>query len=402
MLSIGLVLTTLTGCSSDDDANERAEPAPVGTAREAAPAQPAARQRRPVRLLRLGTFDQPTYLTAPRGDRRRFVVQRDGQIVIVRGGRKLGRPFLDISDRVSPPEGESGMLSMAFADDYSESGRFYVYYTDNQGFLQIDQFRRSEGDPDRADPGSRRSVLRVPHMRSNHKGGQLQIGPDGYLYAGFGDGGGGGDPDENAQNLSRPLGKLFRIDPRPNGGYDIAADNPLRGRSGARPEVYAYGLRNPYRFSFDRSRGSLIIGDVGQDSVEEISFVPGRSGGRQPSGGYNFGWDVFEGRSRYEGGSAPGHVPPVITHSHSGSNFCSITGGYVIRDRSLRGTRFFGRYVYGDYCDGRLRIARLHRPRSAWKLTGLKVSSLVSFGEDGRGRVYAVSLNGPIYRIGRG
>jgi glucose/arabinose dehydrogenase len=402
MLSIGLVLTTLAGCSSDDDGDERAEPAAVDTARESAPAQTAAGQRRPVRLLRLGTFDQPTYLTAPRGDRRRFVVQRDGQIVIVRGGRKLGRPFLDISERVSPPEGEIGMLSMAFADDYSESGRFYVYYTDNQGFLQIDQFRRSDGDPNRAEPGSRRSVLRVPHRRSNHKGGQLQIGPDGYLYAGFGDGGGGGDPDENAQNLSRTLGKLFRIDPRPNGGYDIAADNPLRGRSGARPEIYAYGLRNPYRFSFDRSRGSLIIGDVGQDSVEEISFVPGRSGGRQPAGGYNFGWDVFEGRSRYEGGSAPGYVPPVITHSHSGSNFCSITGGYVIRDRSLRGTRFFGRYVYGDYCDGRLRIARLHRPRSASKLTGLRVSSLASFGEDGRGRVYAVSLNGPIYRIGRG
>jgi len=402
MLSIGLVLTTLAGCSSDDDGNERAEPATVGTARESAPAQTAARQRGPVRLLRLGTFDQPTYLAAPRGDRRRFVVQRDGQIVIVRGGRKLERPFLDISERVSPPEGESGMLSMAFADDYSESGRFYVYYTDNQGFLQIDQFRRSDGDPDRADPGSRRSVLRVPHPRSNHKGGQLQIGPDGYLYAGFGDGGGGGDPDENAQNLSRSLGKLFRIDPRPNGGYDIPADNPLRGRSGARPEIYAYGLRNPYRFSFDRSRGSLVIGDVGQDSVEEISFVPGRSGGRQPAGGYNFGWDVFEGRSRYEGGSAPGHVPPVITHSHSAGNFCSITGGYVIRDRSLRGSRFFGRYVYGDYCDGRLRIARLHRPRSASKLTGLSVSSLASFGEDGRGRVYAVSLNGPIYRIGRG
>jgi glucose/arabinose dehydrogenase len=402
MLSIGLVLTTLAGCSSDGDGDERAEPAAVGTARESAPAQTAAGQRRPVRLLRLGTFDQPTYLTAPRGDRRRFVVQRDGQIVIVRGGRKLGRPFLDISERVSPPEGESGMLSMAFADDYSESGRFYVYYTDNQGFLQIDQFRRSDGDPNRAQPGSRRSVLRVPHRRSNHKGGQLQIGPDGYLYAGFGDGGGGGDPDENAQNLSRTLGKIFRIDPRPNGGYDIAADNPLRGRSGARPEIYSYGLRNPYRFSFDRSRGSLIIGDVGQDSVEEISFVPGRSGGRQPAGGYNFGWDVFEGRSRYEGGSAPGYVPPVITHSHSGSNFCSITGGYVIRDRSLRGTRFFGRYVYGDYCDGRLRIARLHRPRSASKLTGFRVSSLASFGEDGRGRVYAVSLNGPIYRIGRG
>jgi glucose/arabinose dehydrogenase len=407
MLTVGLVLSTLAGCSSGDDGDDRAEPGDASTGDQAATvseeeSRPSQAQRRPVRLLRLGTFDQPTFLTAPRGDTRRFVVQRDGQIIIVRGRRKLSTPFLDISERVAPPEGESGMLSMAFAPDYAESGRFYVYYTDNSGFLQIDQFRRSEGDPNRAAPGSRRSVMRVPHPRFNHKGGQLQFGPDGYLYAGFGDGGGGGDPDENAQNLGRILGKLIRIDPRPEGGYDIPSDNPLRGRSGARAEIYAYGLRNPYRFSFDRSTGSLSVGDVGQDGVEEISFVGGRSGGRQPPGGYNFGWDVFEGRDSYEGGRAPGHVPPVITHSHSRSSFCSITGGYVIRDRSLRGTRWFGRYVYGDYCDGTLRLASLRRPRSTSKPTGLRVSSLVSFGEDGRGRVYAVSLNGPVYRIGRG
>ena len=400
MLTLGLVVSTLAGCSSGDDGTERAEPAATVTSRPS-DSQPRAAQRRPVRLLALGRFDQPTYLTAPRGDSRRFVVQRDGQIVIVRGRRKLGTPFLDISERVSPPEGESGMLSMAFARDYDESGRFYVYYTDNEGFLQIDQFRRSQGDPNRADPNSRRSVLRVPHPRFNHKGGQLQVGPDGYLYAGFGDGGGGGDPDENAQNLGRMLGKLIRIDPRAAGGYEVPSDNPLRGRSGARPEIYAYGLRNPYRFSFDRTRGSLTVGDVGQDAVEEISFVGGRPGGRQPRGGYNFGWDVFEGRQSYEGGRAPGHVPPVLTHAHSSGDFCSITGGYVIRDRSLRGTRWFGRYVYGDFCDGALRLASLRRPRSASKPTGLRVASLASFGEDGRGRVYALSLEGPIYRIGR-
>jgi glucose/arabinose dehydrogenase len=407
MLTVGLVLSTLAGCSSGDDGDDRAEPSDTGPGDQATTvsgeeSRPSRAQRRPVRLLRLGTFDQPTFLTAPRGDRRRFVVQRDGQIIVVRGRRKLGTPFLDVSERVAPPEGESGMLSMAFAPDYAESGRFYVYYTDNSGFLQIDQFRRSEGDPNRADPGSRRSVMRVRHPRFNHKGGQLQFGPDGYLYAGFGDGGGGGDPDENAQNLARILGKLIRIDPRPEGGYDIPPDNPLRSRSGARPEIYAYGLRNPYRFSFDRSTGSLSVGDVGQDEVEEISFIGGRAGGRQPPGGYNFGWDVFEGRHSYEGGRAPGHVPPVITHSHSSSSFCSITGGYVIRDPSLRGTRWFGRYVYGDYCNGTLRLASLRRPRSTSKPTGLRVSSLVSFGEDGRGRVYAVSLNGPVYRIGRG
>jgi glucose/arabinose dehydrogenase len=358
----------------------------------------APSQTRHVHLLRLGNFNQPTYLAAPRGDRRRFVVEREGTVRIVQRGRVLGQPFLDISDRVTTG-GESGLLSMAFARDYATSRRFYVYYTDRQGFLQIDQFHASAGAPNRADPSSRRSVIRVPHMRGNHKGGQLQIGSDGMLYAGFGDGGGGGDPDENAQNLGRMLGKMIRIEPGPDGGYSIPADNPFRGRAGALPEIYAYGLRNPYRFSFDRRRGSLTIGDVGQDAVEEIDYVPGRSGGRPPRGGYNFGWDVFEGRSRYEGGSAPGHVPPVIEHSQD-AGFCSIIGGYVIRDRSL-GRGWIGSYVYGDLCDGTLRLARLRRPNAPTHGTSMNVKSLVSFGEDGRGRVYAVSLEGPVYRIGR-
>jgi glucose/arabinose dehydrogenase len=404
MLAVGLILSALAGCSTDDDESTRAEPREQradGQAESATEEQGGAApaQRRPVRLLRLGRFDAPTYLAAPRGDRRRFVVQRGGTIVIVRGRRTLETPFLDVSERVST-DGEGGLLSMAFAPDYRSSGRFYVYYTDTEGFLQIDGFRRS-ADPDRADPGSRRSIIRVPHHRANHKGGQLQFGPDGLLYAGFGDGGAGGDPDENAQNLGRILGKLIRIDPGPNGGYAVPSSNPFRGRRGARPEVYAYGLRNPYRFSFDRRRGHLVVGDVGQDAVEEIDFVPGRSGGRQPRGGYNFGWDVFEGRSRYEDGSAPGHVPPVIAHSQD-SGWCSIIGGYVIRDPSLRGTRYSGRYIYGDLCNPMLRLAFLKRPNAPTVATGLRVPELVSFGEDGRGRVYAISLSGPVYRIGRG
>jgi glucose/arabinose dehydrogenase len=405
MLAVAFALTALAGCSSDDEDSPTAEPRDQGQpAQQGSPpeeqgdgAAPAQRGR-PVRLVLLGRFDQPTYIAAPRGDRRRrFVVQREGSIVLVRGGRRS--TFLDIEDRVTTG-GESGLLSMAFARDYESSGRFFVYYTDNQGFIQIDQFRRSS-DPNRADPASRRSVLRVPHFRFNHKGGQLQVGPDGMLYAGFGDGGSSGDPDENAQNLGRILGKLIRIDPRPNGGYDIPSSNPFSGRRGARGEVYAYGLRNPYRFSFDRRRGHLTVGDVGQDEIEEIDFVPGRDGGRLPTGGYNFGWDVFEGRSSFEGGRAPGHVPPVINHDQGGG-FCSIIGGYVIRDPSLRGTRYFGRYVYGDLCEPSLRLAFLKRPRAPTRPSGLRVSQLVSFGEDARGRVYAVSLAGPVYRIGRG
>ncbi|MBN1528779.1 MAG: PQQ-dependent sugar dehydrogenase, partial [Thermoleophilaceae bacterium] len=309
----------------------------------------------------------------------------------------LGTPFLDISAQVTTG-GESGLLSMAFAPDYASSGRFYVYYTDSAGYLRIAQLRRSAGNPDRADPGSERLVMRVPHQRSNHKGGQLQFGPDGRLYAGFGDGGGGGDPDRNGQDLSARLGKLIRIAPRANGGYSIPRDNPFRNRSGARPENYAYGLRNPYRFSFDRRTGDLAIGDVGQDAVEEIDFARnGRGRGRAPRGGYNFGWNVWEGRSRYSSGSAPGYVGPALTHSQ-GAGFCSIIGGYVLRDRAL-GRGLYGKYVYGDYCRPNLRLATLRRRGSRSRQLSARVSNLVSFGEDGRGRVYAISLDGPVYRL---
>jgi glucose/arabinose dehydrogenase len=358
--------------------------------------QPAA--RRPVRLLLLGRFDQPTYIASPRGDSRRFVVEREGTIRVVKGRRVLRTPFLDIQDRVSVG-GESGLLSMAFARDYARSRRFWVYYTDPVGFIEIDQFRTSASHPNRADPNSRRVVIRVPHHRFNHKGGQLQVGPDGMLYAGFGDGGAGGDPDENAQNLSRMLGKIIRIDPKPNGGYSIPPDNPFRHRAGALHEIYAYGVRNPWRFSFDRRTGGFVVGDVGQDEIEEVDYIPGRPGGRQPRGGYNFGWDSFEGRNRYEAGPAPGHIPPVLQRTHS-QGYCSIDGGYVIRDRSL-GAGWTGRYVFGDLCDGTLRVSRLRRPTARYHATRMRVSNLVSFGEDSRGRVYAVSLDGPVYRIGR-
>ena len=228
------MLLALGGCNGGDSEDTMAtKPAATATHEQpATTAQPAG--RRPVRLLLLGRFDQPTYVTSPRGDPRRFVVERAGRIRIVQGGHVLPRPFLDISNRVTTG-GESGMLSMAFARDYRTSRRFWVYYTDQEGFIQIDQFRAGAGTPNRAEPASRRSVIRVPHHRFNHKGGQLQVGPDGYLYAGFGDGGGGGDPDENAQNLGRVLGKLIRIDPKPNGGYTIPPDNPFRNRAGALP-----------------------------------------------------------------------------------------------------------------------------------------------------------------------
>jgi hypothetical protein len=352
-----------------------------------------------VRLLLLGRFASPTYLTAPPGDRhRRFVVERAGRIRVLVGRRKLRAPFLDIRGRVQTG-GESGLLSMAFAPDYARSRRFYVYYTDNSGFIRVEQYLRAASTEDRALPSSRRLVIRQPHHRYNHKGGQVQFGPDGMLYMGFGDGGGSGDPSRNAQNRGRLLGKLLRIDPRPGGGYRIPRSNPFVGRRG-RDEVYAYGLRNPWRFSFDRRRGDLTLGDVGEAEVEEIDFVRNRrGGGRVPRGGYNFGWSLFEGRRRFRGGRAPGHVRPVLQHTH-GQGFCSIVGGYVMRDRSL-GRGLYGRYVYGDLCNSRLRVARLRSGRAVTRALGARVRRLVSFGQDARGRVYAISLRGPVYRIAR-
>jgi glucose/arabinose dehydrogenase len=356
----------------------------------------AAAGRQGVRLVSVGRFSSPLYVTAPPNDRRRlFVVEQAGRIVVVRGGRRLPQPFLDIRSKVTAAD-EQGMLSMAFAPDYARSGRFYVYYTERSGEEAIWEYRRA--NQDRADPASARLVLRMADPESNHNGGLMLFGRDGLMYVGTGDGGGGNDQHGsrgNAQSLGSLLGKILRIDPRASGGhpYTAPSSNPFAARSGARPETYAYGLRNPWRFSFDRATGDLTIGDVGQDAVEEIDFV------RKDTGrGANFGWRPWEGRTRNFDEPAPGAVFPVITHGH-GEGFCSITGGYVVRDRSV--PALYGRYVYGDYCEGRLRAAtlRVGRRTTGHALSLPKVPGLSSFGEDAAGRVYATSLTGPVYRL---
>jgi glucose/arabinose dehydrogenase len=359
----------------------------------AAGAQSAGRG---VRLVKIGDFSSPLYVTAPPNDRRRvFVVEQAGRIVVLRGGRRLAQPFLDIRSKVTAG-GEQGLLSMAFAPDYAQTGRFYVYYTERSGQEAIWEYRRASDD--RADPGSARLVLRMADPEPNHNGGLMIFGSDGLMYVGTGDGGGGDDQHGargNAQSLGSLLGKILRIDPRESGGrpYTVPSSNPFAGRSGARPEIYAYGLRNPWRFSFDRSTGDLSIADVGQDAVEEVDFVR-KDRGR----GANFGWRPWEGRSRNFDEPAPGAILPVISHQHS-DGFCSITGGYVVRDRGVPG--LYGRYVYGDYCEGRIRAATLRAGRrTTGKVLSLpKVDGLSSFGEDAAGRVYATSLNGPVYRI---
>jgi glucose/arabinose dehydrogenase len=398
---VALFVVASCGGGGDEPGGGAATPTPAATptaeaTATATPETPAAAASRGVRLRRIGSFDAPLFVTSPPGDRaRQFVVEQGGRVMVVRDGRKLDTPFLDISGQVTAG-GEQGLLSLAFAPDYADSGRFYVYFTDDAGDQRIVEYRRRTAD--RADPGSARLVLRMADSESNHNGGLLLFGPDDLLYVGTGDGGGGGDrhgPRGNAQNLGSLLGKILRIDPRAAGGrpYTVPAGNPFRGRPGARSEVYSYGLRNPWRFSFDRRTGDLSIGDVGQNEFEEIDFVR-RGEGR----GANFGWRPFEGRARYTPGeSAPGHVRPVIVRKHSDGN-CSITGGVVVRDPRPSALR--GRYVFGDYCKGRVESARLRAGRArSVRRTSLRVSSLSSFGEDAQGRVYVTSLDGPVYRI---
>jgi glucose/arabinose dehydrogenase len=371
----GVALLVVVGC--DDDSGS------------AAPDVTAARS---VRLAKVGSFNAPIYVTAPRGDRSRvFVVERGGRIRVLLRGRKLRRPFLNLSSDVRT-DGERGLLSMAFAPDYAKSGRFYVYFTDRDGDIHIQQFTRSR-NPNVARKASRRNVITIEHSRfSNHNGGQLEFGPDGFLYAGVGDGGGAGDPFRSGQSLRTDLGKILRIDPRPGGGFRVPGSNPFLRRSGARPEIWAYGLRNPWRFSFDRRTGALVIGDVGQDQQEEVDYAR-RGRGR----GVNYGWSVFEGNHHYRSGSAPGARKPNFVRTH-GAGWCAITGGYIVRDRSLRG--LYGRYVYGDLCRSDLHsiVLTTRGARSDQRL-GLRVQQLVSFGEDAAGHVYAVSLNGPVYRL---
>jgi glucose/arabinose dehydrogenase len=356
-----------------------------------------------VKLVKVGKFDAPLYVTAPPGEKRRiFVVQQGGTIRVVRNGKKLGKPFLDLRSRIGATEGEQGLLSMAFAPDYAKTRRFYVNYTDPAGKQRIVEYRRSKSSADRADPSSARLVLRYDGIETNHNGGLLVFGPDGLLYAGTGDGGGANDQHGtrgNAQDLSKLEGKLLRIDPRRSGGrpYSVPPSNPFVGRAGARPEIYSYGLRNPWRFSFDRATGDLAIGDVGQDQIEEIDFAS-----KGQARGVNYGWRPFEGRRRnFPNESAPGAVPPVLELTHADGN-CSVTGGYVVRDRKL--PTLAGQYVYGDFCKGELRAVKLSDgSASGDRSLGLKkIDQLSSFGEDALGRVYVVSLGGPVYRLAAG
>jgi glucose/arabinose dehydrogenase len=319
------------------------------------------------------------------GSGRLFVIEKVGRIRIIENDQLLETPFLDITDRVGSNGNEQGLLGLAFHPQYQVNGRFFVNYTDTRGDTVIARFQVSS-DPNIVDPGSEVPLLGIDQPFPNHNGGVLAFGPDGYLYAGLGDGGSQGDPNGNAQNTQVMLGKILRLDVDSADPYEVPADNPFGN------EIWAYGFRNPWRFSFDKPTGDLYIGDVGQNQWEEIDFLAAGS-----PGGANFGWDHREGAHNYEGGGPEGMIDPVAEYSHSEGG-CSVTGGYVYRGSM---PEWNGIYLYGDYCTGM--IWGLIQSDGGWQtqlLFDVDVT-ITSFGKDENGEVYLISDNGGVFRLVR-
>jgi glucose/arabinose dehydrogenase len=362
------------------------------------PPAPASALSLPVVITGLSS---PVYVTGARdGTNRLFVVEQGGRIkAYTQAGASLGT-FLDISTKISKG-GERGLLGLAFHPNYETNRKFYVYFTRRGGDIAINEYKASTTNPNRTDMGSHRRILTIEHSaNSNHNGGMLAFGPDNYLYIGVGDGGGSGDAPNNAQNKNRLLGKILRININGTKGarqYLNPGSNPYVGKAG-RNEIWSYGLRNPWRFSFDRVLGDMWIGDVGQNRYEEINRKLINAG--SPNGrGSNYGWRVLEGWHCYKpasGCSKTGKVRPVVEYSHAGGN-CSVTGGYVYRGSSAP---LVGKYIFADFCSGRIwSIPRgAARPASPTLLrdTGQNISS---FGEGDDGELYMVSLGGTVYRV---
>ena len=338
----------------------------------------------------------PLYVTAPPGDTSRlFIVEKTGAIRIVKGGSLLPAAFLDIGPLVSGGS-EQGLLGLAFDPEYAANGRFVVHYTDAAGNTRVSIFLRSSGDPDVADPGSEQIVLTTEQPFENHNGGQLLFGPDGYLYLGLGDGGSGGDPSGRGQDLTDLLGSILRLDVRTT-PYVIPPDNPFAGRSDVRPEIWSYGLRNPWRFSFDRATGDLYVGDVGQSAWEEVDVSPAAEGAGKAT---NFGWNIMEGKHCYAAPTCTqaGLALPVLEYDHGQG--CSITGGYVYRGAAIPAIQ--GYYFYADYCRGWVRSFRYQGGEAVdefqWP-TLAPGGSITSFGEDAAGELYLTSDNGRVVHI---
>ncbi len=364
----------------------------------AAPASAAAAgsNRDGVRLVPIAAVAEPIAVATPPTDRHRlFVVERAGKVRLIRNGKLLARAFLNLSPRVGSG-GERGMLSIAFSPGYRTDGLMYVCFNAIDGDIRVEEYRRSAKNADVADVYSRRTIIVIAHPNHNHNSGELQFGPDGLLYLGTGDGGSSGDPYKHGQDLGSSLGKILRIDPRRDQPL-VPANNPFVSLMGAQPTVFAYGLRNPWRFSFDRVTGAFTVADVGQNEVEEFDYVkPGHLKGS------NFGWSKCEGTHAFPPAGHPRApctlkhmVIPVIQHPHN-TEYCAGIGGYIVRDRSLTG--LYGRYVYGDFCRPALRSARVSgsaRYRDD-RAIGLSVVALSAFGEGPGGCLYVTSLAGGV------
>jgi glucose/arabinose dehydrogenase len=350
-------------------------------------------------------LDRPTAI-AHAGDSRLFLTLQRGRIVIVEEGRLLPAAFLDIQSLVSCC-GEQGLLGLAFHPRYDENGFFFVDYTNASGNTVIARYRISSSNPNAGDAASGVVLLTIPQPFSNHNGGQLAFGPDGYLYIGMGDGGSANDPMCNGQRDDSLLGKILRIDVDANVDtppfHGIPPDNPFSAPGGARDEIWAKGLRNPWRFSFDRLTGDMYIGDVGQGAREEVDFQAAGS-----AGGQNYGWKVMEGTACGGGGTSgcpsgtsicnsPGLTPPILEYTHSGGD-CSITGGYVSRGPFF--PEFAGTYLYGDYCTGKIWGAT-RGPTGTWsaRLFSAHAAGLTTFGEDAAGEIYLATESGMLARI---
>ncbi|HSE84472.1 MAG TPA: PQQ-dependent sugar dehydrogenase [Thermodesulfobacteriota bacterium] len=338
-------------------------------------------------------FDEPTYLThANDGSGRIFVVEKAGRIKIIKDGKVLSKPFLDIVSRVGSRGSEQGLLSVVFHPGYSQSGRFFVNYTNLDGNTVVSEYRVTD-NPDIADKGSERIIITIEQPARNHNGGQLQFGPDSYLYIGMGDGGRGGK--DNAQSKQVLLGKMLRIDVNSGKPYGIPENNPFIGETGTRPEIWAYGLRNPWRFSFDRSTGDMYIADVGEYDWEEIDFQPAGS-----KGGENYGWDLLEGFHAFElpeGYNKGLLTMPVVEYDHGLG--CSVTGGYVYRGKSF--PSISGTYFFSDYCSGLIWGLRKTSERG-WEWAEFLDSSysVSSFGQDESGEIYVLDYeDGTVYQI---
>jgi glucose/arabinose dehydrogenase len=408
VLAAGLVGLGLAGCGGDDDGAApgvttteppaaEGEP-PAGDSTTGAPAEESPLDGIEITATPVAQVDSPTALVVRPGTETMYVAERPGRVrpvTVVGTGPdrtyQVGDPVLDISDSVVA-DGERGLLDIVFSPD---GGTLYVHYSlAPSGDARVAAYTMAG---DEVDTGSYRELLAVEDPFPNHNGGEMEFGPDGYLYIALGDGGGGGDPEGNGQDTQALLGKILRIDPAsPSGGqeYGIPADNPFADGAGGRPEVWLYGVRNPWRFSFDRATGDLWIGDVGQNEWEEIDQLQAAAGGGR---GANLGWNEVEATHPFEGGSNPdGGVLPVFEYSHDEG--CSVTGGVVYRGAAIPGLG--SAYLFSDYCQGDVRGLRVRDGQVTEERTfDAHIDQLVSFAEDAAGEVYALSLLGGIYRL---